>query len=137
MHCVPIFIPMLIFTSSLLFVFFLFRFELESNVRKSRHDTISGKPNVLYYVPETHNGESGLIKEIYQKMNLTMSEIILFKQRCKMITKNISSMSLRTVTFPNQAIGVKQCSCFIPFLIMQKMDLKTEIFTNYNSICNQ
>ena len=33
-------------------------------VRKSRHDTISGKPNFLYYMPETHNGESGLIKEI-------------------------------------------------------------------------
>lgn len=50
-------------------------------VRKSRHDTISGKPNFLYYMPETHNGESGLIKEIpenefnYVRNNLVQTEV--------------------------------------------------------------
>ena len=35
-------------------------------VWKSRHDTVNGKPNLLYYMPETYNGESGLIKKVQE-----------------------------------------------------------------------
>lgn len=34
------------------------------SIRKSHHDTVSGRPDELFYIPELHGGEDGLLSQI-------------------------------------------------------------------------
>lgn len=82
-------------------------------IRKSRHDTVSSRPDSLYYLPELHGVGDQFLLAMLAHMSL--------KTIRTMINRNISIMSHVLVVLGNQLIGQKhqsssKLSCSLPII---------------------
>ena len=58
-------------------------------IRSSRHDTIPGIPDILYYLPERSRGMNCLVPVSDEKMNEITVTSTMKKQKRIILTKNI------------------------------------------------
>ena len=82
-------------------------------IRGSRHDTVMGRPDSLYYLPELHGVTDQFLLPLV-KQKVVMLAHMLLKVVMTVITRSTSSMFVDSVDLSSLMIGSKHLS-FITF----------------------
>ena len=90
-------------------------------IRGSRYDTVKGRPNELFYLPELHNTEDFLLLSVHSSVTISQ-RINLPLQRAPMNTRSIFSMPFKLQDFQTPKTGEKPWICTIIFIPMHLVD---------------
>ena len=83
------------------------------HIRPSRHDTIPGKPDELFFLPELSGGEDQLLPVTEAQLDDVVSQHVLLTPLKRTITKHISNIFVILKPWLNQTTGIKLLTCFI------------------------